>query len=331
MRVGFVGAGAIARSHLTILAGLPDAAVVAVCDLSAAVAEETAAAAGGAAVYADVGEMLAAERLDAIFVCTPPGAHLAAATPAFERGLPVYLEKPLARTAADGEAIVAAWRESGAVCAIGYQWRSLDVIDRVRAELRGEPPGLVVSRGIGPAQRGRTSSWFEDTGASGGVLFELASHDIDLQRAVAGPVAEVQASAAAGLLATAAAEAPDLDDTVAVVMRFAGGGLGIVALGWTDAQDPPVYSLDVMAAEVALRLDLSGAGSIRGRSRGADVDIAGAAEPRRASIARFLDAAAGAGQAAVACSPADALGTLNTLLAAERSVATGERVAVTGG
>ena len=124
------------------------------------------------------------------------------------------------------------------MCAVGYQWRSLDVIDRIRLELAGDPPGLVVSRGIGPAERGRTSRWFEDARASGGVLFELASHDIDLQRAVAGPVVEVQAASAAGLLATAAAGVPDLDDTVAVVMRFAGGGLGIVALGWTDARGP---------------------------------------------------------------------------------------------
>jgi predicted dehydrogenase len=331
VRIGFIGAGAIARSHLGILADVPGMSVAAVCDLNEAVAEETAAAAGGAAVYADAEAMLAAGGLDAIFVCTPPGAHLAAAMPAFERGLPVYLEKPLARTAADGEAIVAAWRDAGVVCAVGYQWRSLEAIDRIRAELDGQPPGLVVSRGIGPAQRGRTSSWFEDTRASGGVLFELASHDIDLQRAVAGPVVDVQAASAGGLLATAAAGAPDLHDTVAVVMRFAGGGLGIVALGWTDAQEPPVYSLDVMAADVALRCDLAGAGSIRGRARGAGVDVAGAAEPRRASITRFLDAASGAGQRAVACSPEDALGTLHTVLAAERSVATGERVAVAGG
>jgi predicted dehydrogenase len=331
VRIGFVGAGAIARSHLGVLADLPGATVAAVCDLSATVAEETAAAAGGAAVYADPEAMLAAEALDAVFVCTPPGAHLEAATPAFDRGVPVYLEKPLARTAADGEAIVAAWRKSGVVCAVGYQWRSIEVLDRIRAELGGDPPGLVVSRGIGPAQRGRTSSWFEDASASGGVLFELASHYIDLQRSVAGPVVEVQASSAAGLLATASAGAPGMDDAVGVVMRFAGGGLGIVALGWTNAQDPPVYSLDVMAADVALRLDMARPVRVRGRSRGAEVDATAAVDARHASIGRFLDAASGAGQATVACSPQDALGTLNTLLAAERSIATGERITIAGG
>ena len=102
MRVGFIGAGAIARSHLGILADLPDVSVAAVCDLSPAVAEETAAAAGGATAYGDPGAMLASEELDAVFVCTPPGAHLAAAKPVFERGLPVYLEKPLANAPAAG-------------------------------------------------------------------------------------------------------------------------------------------------------------------------------------------------------------------------------------
>jgi myo-inositol 2-dehydrogenase / D-chiro-inositol 1-dehydrogenase len=330
-RIGIVGAGAIARRHLTALAHHPEASVAAVCDLNAAVAEETAGLAGGSTAYEDWEAMLATEKLDAVFVCTPPAAHLGPAAAAFERGIPVYLEKPLARSAGDGEAIVAAWRASGVPCAVGYQWRSLDVLDRVRAELAGVAPGLVMSRGLGPAERGRTGRWFEDARVSGGVLFELASHYIDLQRAVAGPVAEVQAASAGGLLATAAAGSPDLDDAVAVVMRFAGGGLGIVAVGWTEAQEPPVYSLDVMAAELALQIDLSGPGRVLGRSHGADVDSAGVTDPRRASVAHFLEAVASGGQRAVPCSPEDALGTLRVALAAEQAIATGERVTVDGG
>ena len=331
VRLGFVGGGAIARRHLVALAEHPEAAVVAVSDLDATVAEETAAAAGGDAAYVEWEAMLDAVRLDAVFVCTPPAAHLAPAAGALARGIPVYLEKPLARTAADGAAIVDAWRASGAVCAVGYQWRSVELLDRLHAELGDDPAGLLVSRGLGPAERGRTSRWFEDAAASGGILFELASHDVDLQRAVAGPVTEVQAAAAGGLLATAAPGAPDLDDAVAVVMRFESGGLGIVGLGWTEAQDPPVYSLDVMATDVALRLDLDEALRLHGRSHRAAVDVASSADPRTASIARFLDGVSGGGQASIACSPDDALGTLHTLLAAEQAVATGERVTVADG
>jgi predicted dehydrogenase len=331
MRIGIVGAGAIARRHLVALSEHPEARVAAVCDLNLAVAEDTAGLAGGATAYDDWEAMLSGERLDAAFVCTPPAAHLGPAAAAFERGVPVYLEKPLARSAADGEAIVEAWRASGVVCAVGYQWRSVDVLDRLRAELGGLPPGLVVSRGLGPTERGRTGTWFEDARASGGILFELASHYVDLQRAVAGPVSEVQAASAAGLLATAAEGAPALDDAVAVLLRFAGGGLGIVALGWTDAQEPPAYTLDVMAGDVALRLDLDQLPRLHGRSRGSEVDATSSADPRSASVARFLAAMSGGGQAAAACSPEDALGTLRAVVAAEQAVATGERITVAGG
>jgi myo-inositol 2-dehydrogenase / D-chiro-inositol 1-dehydrogenase len=330
MRLGIVGAGAIARRHLTALAGHADAVVAAVCDANAEVADAMASATGATA-YAEWDAMLEAERLDAVFVCTPPAVHLGPARAAFERGVPVYLEKPLARSLEDGEAIVAAWRSSGALCAVGYQWRSLDVLDRVHAELAGAAPGLLVSRSLGPTERGRAGEWFGDARASGGILFELGSHDIDLQRSVAGPVTAVQAASAAGLLATSAKGAPALDDAVAIVMRFAGGGLGVVALGWTEAQKPPVYTLDVMAGDVALRLDLDPEFRLHGRARGAEVDAAAADDPRRSSVARFLEAAAGGGQATVPCSPEDALGTLRVALAAERALATDTTIDVGGG
>lgn len=330
MRLGIVGAGAIARRHVEVLARRPGAVVAAVCDAQAEVAGAMAAATGATA-YAEWEAMLDAESLDAVFVCTPPAVHLEPAVAAFERGVPVYLEKPLARSADDGRAIVGAWRASGVVCAVGYQWRSLDVLDRVRAELVGAAPGLLVSRSLGPTERGRAGEWFGDARASGGILFELGSHDIDLQRAVAGRVTAVKAASATGLLATAAEGAPALDDAVAIVMHFAGGGLGVVALGWTEAQDPAVYSLDVMAGDVALRLDLDAGLRLHGRAGGAEVDIRAADDPRRSSVARFLEAVAGGGQAAVPCSPEDALGTLRVALAAERAVATDTTVDVSGG
>ena len=141
------------------------------------------AAATGATAYTDWEAMFEAEPLDGVFVCTPPAVHLGPARAAFERGVPVYLEKPLARSLDDGEAIVAAWRESGVLCSVGYQWRSVDLLDRLRAELGGASPGLLVSRSLGPTERGRAGQWFGDARQSGGILFELGSHDIDLQRA----------------------------------------------------------------------------------------------------------------------------------------------------
>lgn len=318
MRIGLIGAGAIARRHVGVLSALDGVELAAVCDSDPARAASVAA---GATVCGSWQELL--ERpLDAVFVCTPPTVHAEPAIAALQQGLAVYLEKPLARSAADGETIAAAWRESGGVCAVGYQWRSLALLGRVRDELAGVAPGMLVSRSVGPTEPGRAASWFGDPAASGGILFELGSHDIDLQQSLAGPAESVQALSGRGLGTGGGA----LDDAVAVLVRYAGGGLGVISVGWMERQEPPIYELDVLAPDVALHLALDPEFRLAGRARGGTVDQEEAADPRISAVAGFLDAARGGDPAAVACTPEDALGTLRVALAAEQAIAAGETV-----
>ncbi|MGN6378859.1 MAG: Gfo/Idh/MocA family protein [Gaiellales bacterium] len=332
MRIGLIGAGAIAHRHLLALEQEPEAAVVAVCDLDPTRAAEIARPAG-AAVHTEWRSMLDAERLDAAFVCTPPEHHAEPVAEALGRGLAVYAEKPLARAVADGQAIVAAWRSSGGVCAVGYQWRSLDVLDRLRLELRESAPGMLLSHSIGATEAARDDlaklgggSWFTDPRRSGGILFELGSHSIDIQLAVAGRVTAVQAAAGRGLLALSGAKAGGLDDAVSVLLEFAGGGLGAVHVAWTRAAAQARHTLDVLAAEAELHLELDPEFRLTGLTRGGEVDVTSDDDPRHASVARFLAAARAGDPAMVACTPADALHTLEVAVAAEQAVASGRRV-----
>jgi len=337
VRVGFVGAGAITQRHLGVLANRGDVEVAAVCDLDMQRAQ-AAADVTGATAHADWQSMLDRERLDALFVCTPPESHAEPAIAAIERGLPVYVEKPLARTLSDGLAIVSAWQQSETVCAVGYQWRSLDLLEDLRSALRGAAPGMLISRSIGPtevtrgdlteAESGSSESWFLDPRRSGGILLELGSHDIDLQLALAGPVEWVQAAAATGLLALASAASTDLSDAVAAILRFAGGGLGVILVAWTQAQEPPVYALDVLADGVALHLDLDPVFHLHGRAGDVEVEQDSTTAPRESALAGFIGAAGSGERDRVACSPADALGTLRVALACEKAIATGEAVRV---
>jgi predicted dehydrogenase len=343
LRIGFVGAGAIAEHHLRVLNGQAGVQVAAVCDLDEGRGAEFARRAGARA-FTEWQAMLGSLPLDALFVCTPPAHHALPAIAALERGLAVYLEKPLARTLEDGEAVAEAWRESGAVCAVGYQWRSLDVLEELRRLLRGARPGMLVSRSFGPTEGARKdleggAAWFADPAASGGLLFELASHDIDLQIALAGPVESVQAAAGSGLLALAqtpgsgphaACPIPEsaLDDAVSVLLRFEGGGLGACHVAWSTAQDPPLYALDVHTADGALRLVLDPVFELSGRAAGKEIAVTGALPPRVSTVARFLEAARRADPAVVPCNPDDALATLRAVLAAEQAIASGERVTV---
>ena len=99
--------------------------------------------------------MLAADVLDALFVCTLRRItrhRRSRRSPAASRST---LRSRSRAADADGEAIVEAWERSGAVCAIGYQWRSLDVLDELRAILGDAKPGLLVSRSFGPTEGAR--------------------------------------------------------------------------------------------------------------------------------------------------------------------------------
>ena len=336
MNLGFVGAGAIARRHLDILTAHTDVEVAAICDVDLDRARATAEPLG-ARIYEHWRTLLDAERVDALFVCTPPEGHAEPTVEALGRGIHVYVEKPLARTLADGSAIVSAWEKSAAVCAVGYQWRSLDLLASLRSALDGATPGMLISRSIGPTEGARHdltqagapgASWFVDPQRSGGILFELGSHDIDLQLALAGRVESVQAAAGSGLLALAGVRSTPLDDAVAAILRFASGSLGVVQVAWTEAEEPPVYALDVLTQSAAIHLDLDPVSRLHGRAGGKEVATEGERDPREATLAGFLAAVASGSRGAVACSPTEALGTLSVAVACEQAIATSAPVSV---
>lgn len=326
LRVGLIGAGWIACEHLAVLTRREDARVVAVCDLDE-VRARRAAGPAGARVYRDWEDLLDGEALDAVWICTPPGAHRPPAVAALERGMPVFLEKPVARALDDAAAIVGAAGRNGAVCAVGYQWHGLDVLDDVRAALTGQTVGLLVGRSIGPA---RPRRWFLDRAQGGGNLLERASHHIDLQRAVAGEVADVQATASTVSLARDASPGGDIDDAVALVLTFAHGGVGTIQVAWTRSGLPGIYGLDVAATEATLRLDLDPEFVLSGASRGVTLAARASTHPFERTIGRFLDAVRVGDRGAVFCTPADGERTLAVAVAGERALTSGTRVPVPG-
>src|SRR2546426_6222673 len=99
LRAAVVGAGWIAADHVAELVRRDDVHVVGVCDLDRARAE--ALAPPGATVYERFDELLERGQPDALWACTPPLAHREPTLAALARGIHVYLEKPIARTADD--------------------------------------------------------------------------------------------------------------------------------------------------------------------------------------------------------------------------------------
>jgi myo-inositol 2-dehydrogenase / D-chiro-inositol 1-dehydrogenase len=321
LRVGLVGAGWIARTHVETLERLGGTQIVAVCDVD----PERAKAVAGAVPYDSWEDLLERETLDVLFICTPPLAHREPAVAALERGLHVFLEKPIARTLEDADAIVSAAERSQAVCAVGYQWHATSVLDDLRSVLEGQEIGMLIGRGIGATQ-GRP--WFLDRAQGGGNILERGSHQIDLARTVAGEVESVQAAASEVQLAQGEGERGDIEDAAALVLRFANGGLGTLLVAWTRAGLPGLYTLDVLASEATLHLTLDPDFSLRGTSRGETVEARSPQHPFERSVARFLEAARAGDPSQVFCTPSDAARTLAVAVACEEALSSGTTVSV---
>ena len=324
IRVGMVGAGWIAREHRRVLDSVAEAELAAVCDLDLERAGELAAGTG-ARVYQDWRDLLGREDLGALLVCTPPRSHAGPAVAALNAGLPVYLEKPIARTPQDAAPIVAAAERSGTVCAVGYQWHALDLVGDLPGVLAGQQIGVLVGTCIGPTQ---SRPWFLDRRAGGGNLLERGSHHLDLARAVAGEVAAVQAAAGRVRLARGAGEAGDIDDALTMLLQHTSGALATIVVAWTRPGQPGSFSLDILASEATLRLALDPDFTLTGVSGGQRVDRRAASHPFERSMRRFLRAVAERDPAAVACTPRDAAATLAVAAAAERALETSRSVPV---
>ena len=324
IRVGMIGAGWIAQEHRRVLDSLADAELVAVCDVDKERAE-TLAESAGARAYLDWRELLDGEELGALIVCTPPRSHREPAIAALERRLPLYLEKPIARTAEDASEIVAAAEQTGTVCAVGYQWHALDLLDELPGLLEGQQIGLLVGTSIGPTQ---SRPWFIDMRAGGGNLLERGSHHLDLARTVAGEVVSVQAAAGRVRLARNADDAGDIDDALTIMLELASGALATIVIAWTRPGQPGSYGLDIVASDATFRLALDPDFRLTGVRNGQPVNRQAEFHPLERSWRRFLRAVSEQNPAAVACTPRDAAGTLAVAIAAERALETSRAVAV---
>ena len=115
LRVGLIGSGFIAKQkHLPAWKKIGSKAqVVALCDPNVEQAEQLARVHGIPKVYKDPGQMLEAERLNAVDICSPPRTHADLAIRSLKAGAHALIEKPMAINAEECDQILAAARESG--------------------------------------------------------------------------------------------------------------------------------------------------------------------------------------------------------------------------
>jgi predicted dehydrogenase len=183
--LGVIGCGNIAYwVHLRIAGHLTGARLIAAADPDKA-ARDRAAGLAKVPVFATNDELLSRSDIDAVIVSGPTHLHADLVVAACDAGKHVYLEKPLATSVADGARVADAAARAAVKVMLGFNRRYHPLFEQARALLQSGKIGrirAVQSTFCEPMALDTMPRWKRDRATGGGVLFDLASHHIDLLR-----------------------------------------------------------------------------------------------------------------------------------------------------
>ncbi len=188
VRIGFIGCGGMARSHLkNITHNVPELQVVALCDPDEEqirLCFEAFPSLKGAPVFSDYREMLDKVALDAVAIITPHTQHFQQAMDALDKGLHVLIEKPMVCTTEHARILVQRFRETGKVGLVAYQRHYSPQFRYIKQTIESGMAGQVQFVSALQCQgwyRGTKGTWRQDPALSGGgQLNDSGSHLVDI-------------------------------------------------------------------------------------------------------------------------------------------------------
>lgn len=243
IRIAVLGAGILGTRHARVFSEQEDAAVVAVVDPDTARAEVVAVRTGARA-FASLDALWSELDCDALVIATPDHLHRAAAVAGLDRGKHVLIEKPLATTLADMDAIVAAAARSTAVAAVNFSQRHVPEYAWIRQAVREGALGSIRMIATHKVDRIYVPTRMIGWGAATSPIYFMSSHDLDLVHWYLGadPV-EVVAQDTRGVLD---ARGVPVHDGLNALIRFADGAIGNVHSSWIHPDTFPVMADGMM-------------------------------------------------------------------------------------
>jgi predicted dehydrogenase len=225
LRIAVAGAGYIGQAHID--SALRNEALVlsAIVDPSAAaaaLAEQT-----GVPCYANLQDLFANDKPDGFVIATPNALHVAHAQQCLDAGVPILLEKPIAPTVKEAQALVNECEAKRGRVLIGHHRAHSPIMERARSIVRsGQLGRLVAVQGSAcfykPAEYFEQSPWRTQLGA-GPILLNMI-HEVHNLRMLCGEIQAVQAFKSHAVRQYA------VEDTVAITLQFASGVLGTFML-----------------------------------------------------------------------------------------------------
>ena len=237
LQIGVIGVGGHGSKHLDCFTACPQAELAAICDVNEQLLRQQGQKYGVSATFADYREMLGEAELDAVAVVLPDHLHRDACEAAFAAGKHVLVEKPMATTVEDAEAIVAAWKRAGTKLMVNWSNRWMPGFSLTKAALDagelGEP--LYIYARLNNTLRVPTKmlSWSANTR----LPHWLMCHRLDIARWYLGCEAtKVRAVCRSKLLRSMGIDTPDFYQAT---IEFESGAVGNFENCWVLPESMP--------------------------------------------------------------------------------------------
>jgi len=317
LRIGFVGTGWIANWHLEHLSKIKETKTVSLCDVNKE-RVEAASKKWKAKPYTDHKKMLEEQGLDVLYICTPPFAHGDVEISAAEKGIHLFIEKPIGLSLKKAKEIEVAITENKIITSVGYQRRYEDTVDRICSILKEKTPGLFMGYfmvGMPPV------NWWRRKEGSGGQMIEQTTHIFDLARYFFGKVEKLFAVEKKGLMEDV--KNYNIEDASSVTLVFESGLVGTIYSACFLSCGEKV-GMSIYFKDRVIEYD----GGIKIIKPNQEVKISSSVDAGLIEDQVFIEAVKTKDASRIRSTYSDALKTLALTLAADESMITGRVVEI---
>lgn len=318
LNIALVGSGWFAEKHGAILAGMEGVRVGGVCGTTSEKAERLAAKFDQAAGFAQLEEMLDTVKPDAVYICVPPFAHGSIELALVERGIPFFVEKPLAADLDTPTAVLKAVVSRKLLTSVGYHFRYMDGTTRARSLLAERTAGMALGywNDTMPGVY-----WWRKMEGSGGQFMEQTTHIVDLLRYTLGEVEEVYA-AYANRYKHLTEEGVTVPDVGTVTMKLASGAVATIS---NTCMLPSAHMAGLQIYTNEGVLELTGSG-LKDSGAGALGDYPNRTDPYTAENNAFIHALRTGDTSGILSTYEDAWKSQQLTWAANESARTGQPI-----
>lgn len=238
MKVGVIGIGAMGKNHVRVYSELDDVELIGVSDLDSEAGARISKR-FGCEYYQNYQSLL--KEVDAVTVAVPTSHHFQIGKNALENGVHVLMEKPLASTVVEAEELTDVAKDQGLTLATGHIERHNPVVQHTKKLIQEGRMGKILT------MSSRRVSNYPSRIRDVGVIMDLAVHDMDISRYLAG--SEVRDIFAA----SGKSGQCEYEDHATIIMKFENGLLGIVDSNWLTPMR--VRSMTLTCEKGLIRMD----------------------------------------------------------------------------